>query len=53
MAEPAAHTDGSVWPDLADPAVEHPMAYRHFQIRDYYDSLIASGKPAPQMKTAS
>lgn len=29
------------------------MAYRHYRIREYYDSLKAEGKPAPQMKTAS
>lgn len=29
------------------------MAYRHYRIREYYDSLKAVGKPAPQMKTAS
>lgn len=29
------------------------MAYRHYQIREYYDSLKAQGKPVPQMKTAS
>jgi transaldolase len=51
--EPLAHADASIWPDVADPATEHPMAHRHYQIRKHYDALKAKGKAAPQMKTAS
>lgn len=52
--EPQAHTDASVWPDVADPATEHPMSARHYQIRQTYDRLAEeTGKKQPQMKTAS
>ena len=52
--EPQAHTDPSVWPDVADPATQHPMSSRHYQIRQTYDRLEReTGKKQPQMKTAS
>ncbi|ORY25073.1 putative transaldolase [Naematelia encephala] len=52
--EPMAHTDPAYWPDVADPATEHPMAARHYQIRQTYDKLSEqTGKAQPQMKTAS
>lgn len=53
LNEPKAHAEVGVWPDVADPAVEAPMAPRHMQIRAAYDRLAAEGKPQPSMKTAS
>ena len=53
LNEIPAHLDGSVWPDVADPATQTPMAPRHVQIRSMYDRLAKEGKPQPQMKTAS
>lgn len=52
--EPQAHTDPSVWPDVADPATQHPMSARHYQIRQTFDRLAKeTGRKQPQMKTAS
>jgi transaldolase len=54
LNEPRAHTEVAMWPDVADPATEAPMAARHVQIRSIYNQLAkATGKPQPQMKTAS
>jgi len=51
--DPLAATDEGVWPDVEDPATQHPMAARHARIRQVYDRLAKEGKNAPQMKTAS
>ncbi|KAH8896622.1 putative transaldolase [Thozetella sp. PMI_491] len=52
--EPNAHTDAAIWPDVADPANEHPMSARHLLIRRAYGILKErTGKEQPQMKTAS
>ncbi|KAL1406154.1 hypothetical protein Q8F55_007838 [Vanrija albida] len=53
LNEPGAHSAAERWPDVADPAVEAPMANRHMQIRAAYDARRARGEHAPQMKTAS
>lgn len=54
LNEPRAHTDEGVWPDVADPATQAPMAARHMHIRETYNRLAKeTGKPQPQMKTAS
>ncbi|RSH93055.1 hypothetical protein EHS25_007408 [Saitozyma podzolica] len=52
--EPLAGSDATLWPDVADPATEHPMAARHYRIRKIYDRLKQeTGKRQPQIKTAS
>ncbi|CAK7202228.1 hypothetical protein SEUCBS139899_004950 [Sporothrix eucalyptigena] len=52
--EPGAQGDASIWPDVADPATEHPMAARHLLIRHAYNQLTAkTGQSTPQLKTAS
>lgn len=52
--EPNAHTDATIWPDVADPATEHPMSARHLLIRHAYNTLKnKTGRDQPQMKTAS
>lgn len=49
-----AHTDLSLWPDVEDPATQHPMSARIVQILDTYKRLHEStGKPQPKMKLAS
>ncbi|CAK7236014.1 hypothetical protein SCUCBS95973_009462 [Sporothrix curviconia] len=46
--EPGAHGDASIWPDVADPATEHPMAARHLLIRHAYNQLTAkTGQSTP------
>lgn len=52
---PAEYTSGAdKWPDVADPAVQHPMSARHAQIRAIYDKLgKETGQRQPQIKTAS
>jgi transaldolase len=52
--EPNAHTDPTIWPDVADPATQHPMSPRHLLIRRAYAQLEErTGNKQPQMKTAS
>lgn len=53
LNEPRAHAEAGVWPDVADPATQAPMAARHVQIRAAYDERAAQGHKVPQMKTAS
>lgn len=49
-----AHTDLSLWPDVEDPATQHPMSARIVQIQDTYKRLYkATGKTQPRMKLAS
>lgn len=54
LNEIPAHTDLSLWPDVEDPATQHPMSARIVQILDTYKRLHRStGKPQPKMKLAS
>lgn len=53
LNEPRAHVEAGVWPDVADPATQTPMAARHVQIRAAYDERVAQGQKVPHMKTAS
>ncbi|KAL1895697.1 hypothetical protein Sste5346_005168 [Sporothrix stenoceras] len=49
-----AHDDRSIWPAVADPAVEHPNAARLVQILDLYRRLYAAtGERQPLVKNAS
>lgn len=48
------HEDMSLWPDVDDPATEHPMSARVVQIMDTYKRLYAeSGQEQPLVKLAS
>ncbi|EGX88859.1 transaldolase [Cordyceps militaris CM01] len=48
------HADRTQWPDVADPALEHPMAPRLVQILHAYKKLAdATGQPQPMLKMAS
>lgn len=54
LNEIPAHSVAGVYPDVADPATQAPMAARHMHIRETYNRLAKeTGKPQPQMKTAS
>lgn len=45
--------DRKQWPDVQDPALEHPMSPRIIQIRQVYDQLLKdTGKVQPLMKPA-
>ncbi|PHH54837.1 Transaldolase [Ceratocystis fimbriata CBS 114723] len=49
-----AHVDRTVWPELRDPAADHPMAPRVAQIYHVYRELYASsGTEQPRVKLAS
>ncbi|CAK7218363.1 hypothetical protein SBRCBS47491_003484 [Sporothrix bragantina] len=49
-----AHEDRSIWPNVRDPAVEHPNAPRLVQILDLYRrQYAATGKRQPLVKNAS
>ncbi|KAK4685477.1 hypothetical protein P7C73_g4668, partial [Tremellales sp. Uapishka_1] len=53
-AEVRAHAEQDLWPDVEDPATEHPMAYRMIHIRDTYAKLKKeTGKEQPMVKSAS
>lgn len=48
------HADRTQWPDLVDPALEHPMSPRIVQILNAYKQIHAStGKTQPLLKMAS
>ncbi|GFZ48393.1 hypothetical protein JCM24511_06141 [Saitozyma sp. JCM 24511] len=52
--EPLAAVEATRWPDVEDPASQHPMAARHLRIRQAYDRLAKeTGRKQPQLKTAS
>lgn len=54
ITEIPAHNDLSLWPDVEDPATQHPMSARIVHILDTYKRLHATtGKPQPKMKLAS
>lgn len=43
-----------LWPDVEDPATQHPMANRMIHIRQIYDKLEKeTGKKQPHIKAAS
>ncbi|ROW03679.1 hypothetical protein VMCG_05343 [Cytospora schulzeri] len=53
-AEILAHNDLSLWPDVEDPATQHPMSARVIQMLDTYRRLYKeTGKSQPKMKLAS
>ncbi|KAH0499799.1 hypothetical protein TgHK011_006965 [Trichoderma gracile] len=52
--ETRAHDDLSLWPDVEDPATQHPMSARIFQILETYRRLYKeTGKEQPLLKNAS
>ncbi|KAJ6443570.1 transaldolase [Purpureocillium lavendulum] len=52
--EKAAHDDRSKWPNVDDPATEHPMSPRVFQMLQVYRKLFKeTGRDQPLMKNAS
>ncbi|KAK7748163.1 hypothetical protein SLS53_001418 [Cytospora paraplurivora] len=52
--ENRAHDDLSLWPDVEDPATQHPNSARVVQMLDTYRRLYKeTGKPQPKMKLAS
>ncbi|PTB81932.1 aldolase [Trichoderma longibrachiatum ATCC 18648] len=52
--ETRAHDDLSLWPDVEDPATQHPMSARIFQILEIYRRLYQeTGKEQPLLKNAS
>ncbi|ODN87426.1 transaldolase [Cryptococcus wingfieldii CBS 7118] len=52
--EVRAHVENELWPDVADPATQHPMSFRMRHIRDTYDRLEKeTGKVQPLIKSAS
>ncbi|KAF3765373.1 aldolase [Cryphonectria parasitica EP155] len=49
-----AHNDLSIWPNVEDPATQHPMSARVVQMIQTYKTLYKdTGKPQPKMKLAS
>lgn len=51
--ETRAHDDLSLWPDVEDPATQHPMSARVFQILETYRRLYKeTGKEQPLLKNA-
>ncbi|RJE18938.1 Transaldolase [Aspergillus sclerotialis] len=51
---PWFHTDRKQWPDVEDPALEHPMSPRIMQIQETYARLYKeTGKVQPMLKPAS
>ncbi|KAJ5114810.1 hypothetical protein NUU61_000569 [Penicillium alfredii] len=51
---PWFHMDRSQWPDVEDPALQHPMAPRIMHIQETYARLYKeTGQPQPLMKPAS
>lgn len=52
--ETRAHVQVELWPDVEDPATQHPMANRMIHIRDTYKKLAKeTGKTQPLVKAAS
>lgn len=51
--ETRAHAEYDLWPDVADPATQHPNSHRMTHIRQTYDQLKAQGKTVPLIKAAS
>jgi transaldolase len=52
--ETRAHVQVELWPDVEDPATQHPMANRMIHIRDTYKKLAKeTGKTQPLIKAAS
>lgn len=49
-----AHSDSSLWPDVEDPATQHPMSSRIVQMLDTYRRLHEeTGRRQPRVKLAS
>lgn len=52
--ETRAHVEMELWPDVEDPASQHPMANRMIHIRQTLDRLAKeTGKAQPHIKAAS
>lgn len=54
LAETRAHDELKLWPDVEDPATQHPMSARIVQILETYKKLYKeTGKEQPLLKNAS
>lgn len=54
LPETRAHDDLKLWPDVEDPATQHPMSFRIVQILETYKQLYKeTGKEQPLLKNAS
>ncbi|KAJ4356391.1 uncharacterized protein N0V89_004424 [Didymosphaeria variabile] len=54
LNEVRAHSDTSLWPDVEDPATQHPNSARIWQILETYRRLYKeTGKEQPLLKNAS
>ncbi|KUI67411.1 Transaldolase [Cytospora mali] len=54
QAETRAHDDLNLWPNVEDPATQHPMSARIVQILETYKRLYKeTGKEQPLLKNAS
>ncbi|KAJ6631155.1 hypothetical protein B0H10DRAFT_2159954 [Mycena sp. CBHHK59/15] len=52
--EVRAHADLKLWPNVQDPATEHPMSHRMMQMLETYKRMYKeTGKPQPMIKSAS
>lgn len=52
-AEVRAHSDTSLWPDVEDPATQHPNSARIWQILETYRRLYKeTGREQPLLKNA-
>lgn len=52
-SETRAHDDLKLWPDVEDPATQHPMSARIVQILETYKRLYKeTGKDQPLLKNA-
>ena len=50
---PRYHADANLWPNVKDPALEHPMSARLVQILETYKRLQKeTGKEQPMLKPA-
>lgn len=51
--EVRAHDDNKLWPDVEDPATQHPMSARLVQILETYKRMYKeTGKEQPLLKNA-
>lgn len=51
--ETRAHDDHKLWPNVKDPATEHPMSARLYQILRTYERLYKeTGQEQPLLKNA-
>lgn len=48
------HENPALWPNVADPALQHPFSHRIFQMFNVYKTLYkTTGKMQPLIKNAA